>query len=246
MIFSSFGTQVFRRCSFQTSNWGLKRRITFMSFKRRFLMLGTIFRRLINDTSTTTRSNTSSNVAERMSQFSLEMTRGSDRRLSWSWDVPTSTATTRAAQCCKSTCVNHPVEAPISRHVFPAISMFFSRTKSSSFTAERATNPDFLSSIISTESLSHTSCEAFCVSFLFTKISPESMQNCARFRVMENVSAMYRSSRMSAYFLMQSFASRYSRRSAQRSCLASAKSIVARRNPNLSPVSYRSPSISSP
>ena len=89
----------------------------------------------MKETSETMKSNClpciSSDVRLRKSLFSKEVTRSSCRRLSANCCVPTSTATTCAAPCCKAQSVKPPVELPmssthLSRKSNPKVWMAFS------------------------------------------------------------------------------------------------------------------------
>lgn len=122
-------------------------------------------------------------VKVRISVFSCEVTRLSERIDGWSWSVPTSTAVTCAISWARSIWENPHVDEPISRAIFDdRLSIHNSWKNPSSLPAERDTHSrmgDADIFIVSSISISY---EAFDVVVPFTVTRPSAMIACALFR----------------------------------------------------------------
>ena len=158
---------------------------------------GATSRREMNDRSATTRSTgspTSARVRWRALRRSRTVTRGSLRSDQASWPVPTSTATTEAAPCCRRQSVNPPVEAPASSARRPATSTANRSSAATSFSPPRETKRAGGPSRW-TGSSGDTSRPGRSARAPETSTSPASMASCARAR--DSVSPRRTSSRSS-------------------------------------------------
>ena len=122
--------------------------------------------------------------AARISRFSSDMTRLSERSFSASWEVPTSTAYTLSAPFCSIQSVNPPVDAPISRQIQPRGLMPNSSIAVSSFSPPR---PTYFVSADSSETaitaVSSNCSEGFVTCFPFTVTLPSFMRADAAVRL---------------------------------------------------------------
>lgn len=151
----------------------------------------------MNDTSIVMISYVSHGKKSRISVFSCDVTRASPLILSWSWSVPTSTASTCRISCARSICVKPPVDEPISSAVFHIKDPTQSSWKNpSSLPAERDTHSSSGAWEILNLSQSETSSEGFLHTLASIDTSPFSIKDFALFREYPYRSLMKRSRRI--------------------------------------------------